>query len=578
MTLRIFEQMRGAGSNARIAGRKRTADFVREHKEILSNLPKFPLVSSAPGKMAKVYCCLAESKHPWLEKYSSKGSWMMVMHFAEQIIEGEQPYKDIANHIVIYDVKSGENKTYSPFEQKDGVIYTSRSLPRVTKTIFSYDNSTLYVAEKISELRYALRAFDISGGKTKWGCKSDNELKELWSCKLNNEIKDLRVNPNNAEVEIVLDGGISVHIDPLRGTEITKATVTEDQKPRNYYFKLLGLRPEASQIEILRAYRKLVFRYHPLNNAPGKSSEHFEMVQEAYENIFDPWKYYNEMKCAQKIAGTINENFKQEVSRHENAAVLEALHGCLRHFRNRLDEPEICQAVIKGIHLPEAVRYVYNFLTKLNINITIGSEGLLDVPPIGQVKIDQRSLLILPRDITRDTILALRKLRRQGKIKHVIIFREDTKKFIDFLENVKFIFNNDFAKIDSYLDGKASFLIQVTAPKASHNSTLSVTSIIDKINAGLEVPLDDGEKVVVSKILHEVAALDKPPVLLLHLTNGRPKTYTGRAKNIALRMAAALFSVKLSPKNHNPLNKSHGASSNGLNDIGGGTKEQAEES
>jgi hypothetical protein len=51
----------------------------------------------------------------------------------------------------------------------------------------------------------------------------------------------------------------------------------------NKYFKVLGLQPGASEIEIRKQYRKLAMRYHPDKNPDSDTRKQFDLVQEAYE-------------------------------------------------------------------------------------------------------------------------------------------------------------------------------------------------------------------------------------------------------------------------------------------------------
>ena len=54
------------------------------------------------------------------------------------------------------------------------------------------------------------------------------------------------------------------------------------------YYKLLGIKPTASLQEIKRAYRKLVFQYHPdVNNGSLKKEESFKLLSSAYSILSD---------------------------------------------------------------------------------------------------------------------------------------------------------------------------------------------------------------------------------------------------------------------------------------------------
>lgn len=55
-------------------------------------------------------------------------------------------------------------------------------------------------------------------------------------------------------------------------------------------FDLLGVDSEASAGEIKRAYRKLVFKYHPDYNPSKTARTKFAQIAEAYRVLVDPIK------------------------------------------------------------------------------------------------------------------------------------------------------------------------------------------------------------------------------------------------------------------------------------------------
>lgn len=61
------------------------------------------------------------------------------------------------------------------------------------------------------------------------------------------------------------------------------------------YYKILGVKPDASKIEIKKAYRKIALEYHPDKNPSDEASSIFIDATEAYEILIDPTsrKEYN---------------------------------------------------------------------------------------------------------------------------------------------------------------------------------------------------------------------------------------------------------------------------------------------
>ena len=57
-----------------------------------------------------------------------------------------------------------------------------------------------------------------------------------------------------------------------------------------YYYKILGVTPNASDSEIKKAYRSLSFKYHPDKNPDPSVAEQYKLINEAYETLNDPQK------------------------------------------------------------------------------------------------------------------------------------------------------------------------------------------------------------------------------------------------------------------------------------------------
>lgn len=68
------------------------------------------------------------------------------------------------------------------------------------------------------------------------------------------------------------------------------------------YYQTLGVKRDASQADIQRAYRKLARKYHPDMNKAADASDRFKQIGEAYEVLKDPQK--------RKKYDTLGENWK----------------------------------------------------------------------------------------------------------------------------------------------------------------------------------------------------------------------------------------------------------------------------
>jgi len=56
------------------------------------------------------------------------------------------------------------------------------------------------------------------------------------------------------------------------------------------YYEIIGVKKDASQAEIKRAYKKLARKYHPDVSKEANAEEHFKDIGEAYEALKDPEK------------------------------------------------------------------------------------------------------------------------------------------------------------------------------------------------------------------------------------------------------------------------------------------------
>ena len=71
---------------------------------------------------------------------------------------------------------------------------------------------------------------------------------------------------------------------------MAKDPEAEDKMETFNYFEVLGLDPEASIGEIKKAYRKLVFEYHPDYNQSETARKRYIKITEAYKILVDPLK------------------------------------------------------------------------------------------------------------------------------------------------------------------------------------------------------------------------------------------------------------------------------------------------
>lgn len=90
------------------------------------------------------------------------------------------------------------------------------------------------------------------------------------------------------------------------------------------YYKLLGVKPNASQAEIKSAYRKLARKSHPDLNPDSKAAREFALLSKAYHALIDPQEraYYDQQYQAEKTRSySILDSNNPHAKRAKNLAV-----------------------------------------------------------------------------------------------------------------------------------------------------------------------------------------------------------------------------------------------------------------
>ncbi len=90
------------------------------------------------------------------------------------------------------------------------------------------------------------------------------------------------------------------------------------------YYKLLGVRANASQAEIKSAYRKLARKSHPDLNPDSRAAREFALLSKAYHVLIDPQEraYYDQQWHAEKNRGySILDSNNPHAKRARNLAV-----------------------------------------------------------------------------------------------------------------------------------------------------------------------------------------------------------------------------------------------------------------
>ena len=90
------------------------------------------------------------------------------------------------------------------------------------------------------------------------------------------------------------------------------------------YYKVLGVKANASQTEIKSAYRKLARKSHPDLNPNSQAGRQFALLSKAYHTLIDPQEraYYDEqLKAQEKRSYSILDSNNPHAKRARNLAV-----------------------------------------------------------------------------------------------------------------------------------------------------------------------------------------------------------------------------------------------------------------
>jgi len=111
------------------------------------------------------------------------------------------------------------------------------------------------------------------------------------------------------------------------------------------YYKLLGVKPNASQTEIKSAYRKLARKSHPDLNPNSQAARQFALLSKAYQTLIDPKEraYYDEQLNALKNRSySILDSSNPHARRARNLAVQakwdRVVNEVLEHDRREIRE------------------------------------------------------------------------------------------------------------------------------------------------------------------------------------------------------------------------------------------------